>query len=308
MSKFKGILEDLNINEKFTKRINRPRVFNKVKDNAPLVPDWNCMCDLLFLPTAKFGFKYLFCIVDLATDEFDIEPIKNKEPQTVLKAMQKCFTRKYVKQPKYSIKTDSGNEFKGIFQKYLYNESILHRTALPHRHNSMSSVESLNRQLGRLFNGYMNQMEEKTGKRCVNWTDIVPLVREKLNAVRKKSVPEDINAYEYPIQEDLKEVLVPIKNEKKSKKVVYEKQYERIVPKFKVGRYVFRYLDHPKDALGKNQNTAQRRQGDYNWDRVPRQITQIFTMGGQGPLYRYYLDGIPNVSYSEQQLRPAPTP
>ena len=39
MSKFKGILEDLNINEKFTKRINRPRVFNKVKDNVPLVPD-----------------------------------------------------------------------------------------------------------------------------------------------------------------------------------------------------------------------------------------------------------------------------
>ena len=32
MSKFKGIQEDLNINEKFTKRINRPRVFNKVKD------------------------------------------------------------------------------------------------------------------------------------------------------------------------------------------------------------------------------------------------------------------------------------
>ena len=36
MSKFKGILEDLNIDEKFTKRINRPRAFNKVKDNVPL--------------------------------------------------------------------------------------------------------------------------------------------------------------------------------------------------------------------------------------------------------------------------------
>lgn len=79
-----------------------------MKDNVPLVPDWNMMADLLFLPTAKFGFKYLFCIVDLATDEFDIQEIKNKEPQTVLKAMQKCFTRKYVKEPKYSLKTDSG--------------------------------------------------------------------------------------------------------------------------------------------------------------------------------------------------------
>src|ERR1700733_11999493 len=108
MSKFKGILEDLNINEKFTKRINRPRVFNKVKDNVPLVPDYNMMCDLWFGPTAKFGFKYCFAIVDLATDEFDIEPIKNKEPQTVLKAMLKCFSRDFVKEPKYSLKTDSG--------------------------------------------------------------------------------------------------------------------------------------------------------------------------------------------------------
>jgi hypothetical protein len=78
MSKFKGILEDLNINEKFIKRINRPRVFNKVKDNVPVVLDWNMMCYLLFLPTARYGLKCLFCIVDLATDEFDIEPIKNK--------------------------------------------------------------------------------------------------------------------------------------------------------------------------------------------------------------------------------------
>jgi hypothetical protein len=90
MSKFNGILDDLNINEKFTKHINRPKIFNKVKDHVPLVPDWNMMCGLLFLPTAKFGFKYFFCIVNLATDD-------------------------YVKEPKYSLKTVSGNEFKGVF-------------------------------------------------------------------------------------------------------------------------------------------------------------------------------------------------
>src|SRR3984957_17655765 len=165
MSKFKGILDDLNINEKFTKRINRPRIFNRVKDNVPLVEDWNMMADLLFLPTAKFGFKYLFVIVDLATDEFDIEPIKNKEPDTVLKAMLKCFSRPYVKRPEYSLKTDSGNEFKGVFQKYLYDESIFHSVAPPNRHSSMGNVEALNKQLGRLFNLYMNSKEKSSGKR-----------------------------------------------------------------------------------------------------------------------------------------------
>eukprot|EP00981_Chlorochromonas_danica_P013999 scaffold7211_cov247-Ochromonas_danica.AAC.15 len=108
MSKFKGILDDMGINETFTKRVKKEKVYNSVKDNVPLVEDWNMMADLLFLPTAKFGFKYLFVIVDLATDEFDIEPIKNKEPATILKAMKKCFDRDFVSQPEYSLKTDSG--------------------------------------------------------------------------------------------------------------------------------------------------------------------------------------------------------
>lgn len=174
----------------------------------------------------------------MATDEFDIEPIKNREPETVLKAMKKCFARDYVKEPKYSLKTDSGNEFKGVFHKWLYDESILHKTALPHRHASMGNVESLYKQLGRLFNGYMNQMEEKTHKKYNNWTDILGLVREKLNAVRKKTVPKDINSYEYPVQEDA----VIVKSEKSKKPLTL---FERIEPKYKVGRYAYRYLDHP---------------------------------------------------------------
>jgi hypothetical protein len=169
----------------------------------------------------------------------------------------------------------------------------------------MSNVESLNRQLGRLFNGYMNKMEEKSGKVYKNWTDIVGLVREKLNAARKKKLPDNINEYEYPVQEDLTEIEVPIKSKKA---VAVEKRYAQIKPKYRVGRYVYRYLDQPKIALGKNQPTAARREGDYNWDKEPRQIERITTMGGQGALYRYVLEDLPGVSYTERQLRPAPAP
>jgi hypothetical protein len=88
------MLQDLDIFDKNTKRVNPPKdkIFNHIKDNVPLIPNANMMCDLLFLPVAKFGFKYLFCIVDLATDKFDIEPIKNKEPSTVLSAMQNALS------------------------------------------------------------------------------------------------------------------------------------------------------------------------------------------------------------------------
>lgn len=184
------IVEHLGIDEKFTKRIQKDKVHNAVRDNIPLVEDYNMMADILFLPTASFGYKYLFVIVDLATNEFDIEPIKNKEPITVLRAMKKCFTREYVKKPKFTIKTDGGNEFKGVFKKYLYDESILHKVALPHRHSSMSVVEGLNRQLGRLFNGYMNKKEIETGKVYKNWTDAVDVIRKMLNEVRKKKLPK----------------------------------------------------------------------------------------------------------------------
>ena len=34
------------------------------------------------------GFKYLFVIVDLATNKFEIEPIKNKESITALNVLK----------------------------------------------------------------------------------------------------------------------------------------------------------------------------------------------------------------------------
>jgi hypothetical protein len=97
---------------------------------------------------------------------------------------------------------------------------------------------------------------------------------------------------------------IPQSDSKKSKVT----KYELIKPKFKVGQYVFRYLDQTRNALNKNQPTEQRREGDINWDNIPREILQVFTMGGEGPLYRYLLQGLPNVSFTESQLRRALAP
>jgi hypothetical protein len=306
MGKFKDLLESLNIDEKFNKRIHKQKEYNHVKDNVPLVEDYNMMADLLYLP-AYNGYKYLFVIVDLASDEFDIEPIKNKEPETVLKAMLKCFKRGYISKPEYTLKTDGGKEFKGVFNKYLYDESILHKTAIPDRHKSLSNVESLNKQLARLFNGYMNAIEVKTGKVYRNWITAVPFVREQLNNIRKKKLPENINSYEYPVPNDTKQITKDkIKIDKNGKKtIVKETKNIRIGPKFKIDQMVYRALEAPRNALDKAQPTKNFREGDYTFDRVPRRIVNIITMGGDGPLYRYCLEGLNNVSYSENELMKA---
>jgi hypothetical protein len=280
-NQFKQIFSDLKIDQSLTNTVQKETSYNKIKENIPLVPNYNFMADVLFLPKDKKGFRYCLVVVDLATDAFDIEPMKDKESSTVLAAFKKMIRRGYIQKPYASIRTDSGNEFQGVFQKYLYDESILHKVAKMGRHKQVSSAESLNRILGRLFNGYMNSKEEETGKPYREWTDIVDQLREKLNAYRLKHYNDTPVTHDYP----------------------YPSIVANKPPKFKVNDVVYVKLDAPENALGEKQYGTFR-EGDYRWDTVPRKITRILYYAGN-PTYRYLVTGIPNVSYTEKELRPA---
>ena len=72
------ILQKLGIDEKYSKPVKIKKEFSKVKDNIPLIQDYNFMADILELPETNKGFKYLLVVVDLATDEFYIEPMKKR--------------------------------------------------------------------------------------------------------------------------------------------------------------------------------------------------------------------------------------
>lgn len=276
----KAILEKLKIDETFTKTKSiKQKQFNHIKNNIPLVEDYNFMADLIEFPLTKKKNKFLLSVVDLATDEFDIEPLKTKTPKEVLDAFKKMFEREHIKKPYASIRTDNGNEFKGIFTKWLEDEEIFHRLNLPNRHTQMANVEALNKQLGRLFNGYMNHKEETTGKVYKEWDDVVDIVRTDLNKIRKKKLkPYNINHY-------------PTLNIEK-------------LPKFKVGDIVHFKLDWAENALGHKQPTPNFRVGDYKYSRVPKKIIKVLYMNDE-PYYRYLLEGIPNASYSEYQLIPS---
>ena len=273
------ILQELKINETYTKPPKIKKEFSKVKDNIPLKADFNFMADLLELPQTKKGFQYLLVVVDLATDEFDIEPLKTKESKTVLKAMMKMFKRKHIKKPYSSIRTDGGPEFQDEFAKYCYENSILHKVGISGRHQQMANVERLNRELGRLFNGYMNAIEEETGRTFREWVEIVPKVREMLNEYRKK--PEG-----NPFTD------------------IYEAPDVSIQPKNKEGDIVYRISEKPLDALGRKQPTQNFRAGDYRWDMTPRKIVKVVRYSGKVPI-RYILENLSNVAYAENELKPA---
>lgn len=291
---FQNILNELNIDETFTKaEKNQKKEYNSIADNIPPEPDYNMMADLLTLPTAQFGYKFLFVIVDLATKEFDMEQMKTKTPEAALSAMKKCFERNYIKKPYASLKTDGGGEFKGVFQKYLYDESILHKTTMPDRHSQLAMIDSLCRQIGRLINGYLNTKSLKAGKYKNDWLKVLPTIREKLNEYRTRNVklPKNPDEFEYPLFDNLKEV-------KKGKKT----KFIEVKPIYNIGDMVYRKLDAPRDVLGQKLS-GNFRMGDVKYDTTPRKIINVFYMGGRGPLYRFYLEGFPNVSYPDSDLK-----
>lgn len=276
-SKYTELLNELNINEKFTKPPKKEKVFNKVKDNIPPIEHYNYMADLLELPTTKQGYKYCLVVVDLANNAFDIQPIKNKESQTTLNALKAIFKRKILTKPEMSITTDGGTEFKSVFHKWLENEAIHHKTARPYRHKQLANVENLNKQLGRLFNGYMNAKEEQTKKVFKEWIEAITIIRRELNKIRKKELPDDI--FEIP---------PPDINLKAT-------------PKFKVGDIVYLKLEVPENALGKKQKTSNFRVGDYRYDTAPKEISKILIFP-KSPTFRYMLRDINNASFTENEL------
>jgi hypothetical protein len=267
-----ALLKKLKIDETYTKPLKKP-IWDSVKQNTYPKQDYNFMADVLFLPETKEKFKYLLVVVDLWSDEFDIEPIKNKEPQTILDAMKTMFKRKHIKEPYASIRTDDGNEFKGVFHKYLNDNNILHRVGEPGRHQQLANVENLNRTLGRLLNGYMNSVEEATGKVYREWTDVIDVIRTDLNELRKKP---DGNIYKMASITDKE-------------------------PTFKIGDVVIRKSEKPRNALGNIQPTSNFRVGDYRWDTTnPRKIIKVLYYPNN---IRYVLNGFPNVSYTENELK-----
>ena len=134
--------------------------------------------DILFLPDDD-GFKYLLVVVDIATRKTDAQPLKSKDSDAVLKAIQKIYKRKILKLPK-RIEVDSGKEFKGEFMKYFEKYSKV-LTKLTGRHRQQSVVETKNYQFGKILNERMLVEEINNDEESHSWVDIVPQVVNLLN-------------------------------------------------------------------------------------------------------------------------------
>ena len=149
---------------------------------------------------------------------------------------------------------------------------------MPYRHKQLCSAENLNKQLGTIFNLYMNSIEEITGEAYREWLDILPYVRTELNKARaKKYTSKDIAKQPMPSIEQIPKAL------------------------FAVGELVHYRLSYPRSGLDVKQPTALFRAGDYYFSHNPVKIKKVVQMNDP-PYNRYVLESIPQTSFSAFEL------
>ena len=277
---FKEVMDTLGIDEYFTKADNKQKVYNKFLSAVVPEPNFNYMSDLIELPTTKDKFKFLLVIVDLATNLFDIEPMTNKSSETTLQSFKNIIKRKILIMPEISLKTDGGTEFKSVFDKYLSDNGVWHKTAMPYRKRQMSPVEGLNGVIGRILMNYLNSKSTEIGKDYCEWTDILGKIRKEVNAYRKR----DMNKL------------------KKYQDTKYFDITQAGEPDYNIGDMVYYKLDKPTDILGQALSDDKHRYGDRIYSIATKEIVDILMYPSE-PYYRYKLRGMPHASYSKYELK-----
>ena len=274
------LLKELNITEDKTTKLKASKKvkFDTVKENTTPVADYHFMADLLMMPTDKKGYRYALVVVDLWSQDFDIEKLKTKESKEVLLAYKKMIKRKYIKMPEGSMQTDKGTEFSSVFSTFLFDNEVMHKRTFPDRHKQNSVVERLNRELGKVFNLYMNSMQKKTKKVYREWTDIIDKVREKYNEIKPKR--KDENPYAF-------------KDESEQININWDS-------KFKKNDLVYVKYEVPHDNLGHKLSGNNFREGDMKFDlKNPKKILRLVHYKNNT---RYLISGHKNVSYTEDEL------
>jgi len=75
------------------------------------IPNYTNQADILNLPTAKYGYKYLLVVVDTNIRKFDAYPLKDESSTSVLNAFKKIYSSsKYIQLPK-RLECDAGTAF-----------------------------------------------------------------------------------------------------------------------------------------------------------------------------------------------------
>lgn len=236
--------------------------------------------DLLYLPTDKFGYKYLLVVVDVFDSKCDAEPLKKKYASSISKAFEKIYQRGILEVPD-TIQFDSGTEFKGetadLFKEY-FKAGI--KYALPNRHRQNSIVERKNREIGETIMKFQAEQELNKKKTVKGWVKYIPSLINAINKHSEKRIRSKLTG-----------------------KVLYTNKSKELIPLHSEVRHI---LDYPIDANDKRIGNVFRA-GDIRWSKTPQKVEKIILEPDLPPLYQLNKIGsneIDNrVAYTKNQLQ-----
>lgn len=246
------------------------------------IPEFTHQADLLHLPTAKFGFKFLLVVVDTYSRHFDAQPMKDRTAKDCLKAFEKIYTR--FEFPKKMVELDDGAEFHGEVEDYFKSHNIKIRYAMTGRHRQQGLVESRNSVLSKVLFSIMNLKEIKSGKSSSDWYKSESEFRkviEMMNHYMKYKPPTEKEIENSPQYQNIK---------------VSDNNRDLL----EVGTKVLVVLDYPKDIVTGDRLFGNFRKSDVRWNREPKKIIWVVLKPNQPPMYR--VEG-ENILRTRQQLQ-----
>ncbi len=169
-------------------------------------------------------FKYVLTTKDLFSKKVWVEPTKDKEGATILKALKKIFDR-MLRTPS-TVRSDNGSEFNyEPLQAYLKKIDCIQVFASAGKPQSNGAIERFNGNMKQLLNMYLTQHDSK------DWVSILPTIIDNYNNVPSRitgKTPNDLDT----LTDDDKTLIID-----KLKKAINKKNLNvsEDVDKFEIG-------------------------------------------------------------------------
>jgi hypothetical protein len=238
----------------------------EIGDNMPHFqyesPNYEQQADLLYLPNDG-GYLYCLVVIDQGSRLIDCEPLKQRDSNTVLKALYKIWNRKIIKKC-HVIRCDGGSEFNKDFQRGLYKDGIQVISSEPGRHRSQALVESRNKTIGTIIHKMLVQ-NKIAGFDSSKWKKYLP---DLVDAINKKTKTVQNQLKTKPKSD------VPVACEKGTK-----------INLLNVGDHVRIALDNPQDLEGKRL-FGKFRSSDIKWTPDVYVITDVLVCPNMPIMYK----------------------
>jgi hypothetical protein len=240
-------------------------------------------CDILYLPTSQFGYKYCLVCVDVYNSKMDAIALKDKNSKSIVKGLETIYLNHNILELPITIQFDNGKEFnnkdvKNLMKKWETNIKY----TLTNRHRQNATVEKANNKLGSLILKFQAENEIIKKKKSTAWHSHLHKFIEFLNKRNK------FNKNKYDPFED----------------VAGNKDFIKLL---NIGDSVHKILDYPIRANDDKRVGSNFRSGDIRFSKDKFKIMHIILNPKMPVLYMLNkldkpdkIDG--SVAYTRSQL------